>query len=121
MYKYLFSVQVDSSLEKGGEISLDSFLEISPDEQRRLKLAEDMYRNEIWKTDLKDAMKTFDVEHLLVINALLTSAHVNQRSIHMVETEFPITREDLAMWVKSSNIDKISKQKLLDSRIGKNK
>lgn len=117
MYKYLFSVRVDSSLENGGNISLDSFLEITPDEQKRLQLAMDMKNNEIWKSTTKEALEAFDVSHFSIIHGFEMRAHVNMATIHMVESEFQLTREDLSIWVKSCNWDSISKQKLLDSEL----
>ena len=118
-YYYIFGVRIENTNFKDrGKLSLDFMIDYNSDDIENADLAKDMVDNEMIPTSSNEAIKAVGLIHLAsTIYGSQFTARANNLSVHKMNTNFKITREDLHIWVDCCNHDEISLKKLEESKI----
>ena len=120
-YKYIFGIRNEfnkRNLESSTEP--DFFLEIPNTKEVKNDLVEmkAMINNKMAPTSTEEALEAFDLVELSHSLAGIKFRVVsNNLTVHMINTQFPLRREDFDMWVRSANVVPSTKQFLIDCKI----
>jgi len=123
-YHYIFGVRSFVNLDKDPpvELGLDFVVEYCTDDVNKVLEANEITKNEMWKTEFKDALEIIGKPDLI---SLVTSLHVCQirarycpeLTVHHLKTTTKIDREFLNIWLQSCLVDKYARDKLQQSKV----
>jgi len=122
MHKYIFGIRpVYNQNDFSTELQLDFFIDDYPSTEKGLEdlnLMIDMTKNKINKSTEKEAIKAYKFERLAnELKMIKYMKGANNLSIHVINFEYELEREDLRNMVELANTIPDIKQQLLDSRI----
>lgn len=112
-YGYFFTTARN---QKSGEFELHSFLEITPNDFKKIGVCLDLIKDEVFK--MNHNMNNIDICKASMVNQINDAiycmnigAKANQALMCYATNNFPLTREDLNTYLKFSNYDQIIKYK----------
>ena len=113
------SVFITRRNSETGELQLDSFVSYNNDEEEKMITAARIKDNELWKVTSKEALDMAKCKRNLgeTFRVMGIRARSNLAYMHHFITDFKLTEEDCAMYVKFANKDKAAMKKLKEARV----
>jgi len=117
-YFYIFGVRSETTKDLRSELCLDFLIEYTSEDLENKELAKIMIENKMLPTSTEEAINAMGLNHLsAAIHCSKIRSRYERLSVHQFKSTFPMTREDLSDYVKSSNNCEYSRKKLIDSKI----
>ena len=118
-WHYYFGVRAAPATSKNpGELSLDFFVEVTQKEYENFEIFKLLYKDDLFKSTKGELLEAYNITEVVQnLNACILVANQNMLSVHHIVTKFKMERDDVRIFVYSSNFDKDLRKKLFDSRI----